>query len=111
MTNHVFLRPSRGSLSLLAITLVALALTLSNGFAKPANSDKSSAPESKFTTLDGARIHYMNYGKGHVAFLLIEVRTMKGDTWRENAPALAKRMRLFAFYWRGPAQCEKPQTT
>src|ERR1044072_1251116 len=111
MTNHVFLRPSRGSLSLLAITLVALALTLSNGFAKPANSDKSSAPESKFTTLDGARIHYMNYGKGNDALILIHGWTMNVDNWRDNVADLAKRNRVIAIDLPGHGQSDKPQTT
>lgn len=112
MINHFFLRPLRPrNFSLLAVTMIALALTLSSGFAKSAKSDKSSGPESKFTTLDGARIHYVNYGKGKEALILIHGWTMNVDNWRENVADLAKRNRVIAIDLPGHGESDKRQTT
>jgi pimeloyl-ACP methyl ester carboxylesterase len=112
MTNYFFLRQLRPrNLIFLAVTLIALGLTLSSGFAKSSRSDKSSGPESRFTTLDGARIHYVNYGKGKEALILIHGWTMNVDNWRDNFSDLAKRNRVIAIDLPGHGQSDKPQTT
>jgi pimeloyl-ACP methyl ester carboxylesterase len=76
-----------------------------------AKGDKSPAAESRFTTLDGARIHYVNYGKGKEALILIHGWTMNADNWRDNVAELAKRNRVIAIDLPGHGQSDKPQTT
>jgi pimeloyl-ACP methyl ester carboxylesterase len=115
MINHFYLRQlssldlMRRSFIFLAITLTALTLTASSGSAT-GKSDKSPAAESKFTTLDGARIHYVNYGKGKEALILIHGWTMNVDNWRDNVADLAKRNRVIAIDLPGHGQSDKPQT-
>jgi hypothetical protein len=41
-----------------------------------AKDDKSATGESRSTTLDGARIHYVNYGKGNEALVLVHAKTV-----------------------------------
>jgi hypothetical protein len=71
--------------------------------------DKSAAGESRFTTLDGARIHYVNYGKGSEALVLIHGWTCNLDNWRDQIPDLAKRNRVIAIDLPGHGQSDKPQ--
>src|SRR5947209_9300966 len=101
MTNklrHVFL----------AITfLLASVMALS---ALEISSNKSANGESHFTTLDGARIHYVNYGKGSDALLLIHGWTCNLDNWRDQFADFAKRNRVIAIELPGHGQSDKPQT-
>lgn len=76
-----------------------------------ARDDKSATAESRFTMLDGTRIHYVNYGKGSDALVLIHGWTMNVDNWREQIPALTKRNRVIAIDLPGHGQSDKPQTT
>lgn len=73
--------------------------------------DKSSAGESRFTTLDGARLHYVSYGKGSEALVLIHGWTMNVDNWRDQIPDFAKRNRVIAIDLPGHGQSDKPQLT
>jgi len=94
--------------------LVLIALSLFGTMpatARAAKDDKTSAAESRFTTLDGARIHYVNYGKGKEALILIHGWTMNVDNWRDNVAELAKRNRVIAIDLPGHGQSDKPQTT
>ncbi len=64
-----------------------------------ANEEKSATGESRFTTLDGARIHYVDYGKGSEALVLVHGWTCNLDNWRDQLPDFAKitySMDLFA---------------
>ncbi|HUS09134.1 MAG TPA: alpha/beta hydrolase [Pyrinomonadaceae bacterium] len=94
------------------VLLLALAITPSRrlevGFARD---DKNVTAESHFTTLDGARIHYVNYGKGSEALVLIHGWSMNVDNWRDQMPAFAKRNRVIAIDLPGHGQSDKPQTT
>lgn len=76
----------------------------------PAKDDKS-AGESRWTKLDGAKIHYVNYGKGNEALVLVHGWTQNVDGWRDQAADLAKRSRVIAIDLPGHGQSEKPQTT
>jgi len=76
--------------------------------AKP---DKAVVAQSKFTTLDGARIHYVNYGKGNEALVLIHGWTMNVDNWRDQIPAFSQRNRVIAIDLPGHGMSDKPQTT
>lgn len=95
--------------------LLAAAFFLLAVAASPAvtsnRADKSSAGESRFTTLDGARIHYVNYGKGSEALLLIHGWTMNADNWRDQISDFAKRNRVIAIDLPGHGESDKPQLT
>lgn len=121
--------------------LFTLALFLILDIASPAKTagqtqDKNAAPtsgessgeieaESRFATLEGARIHYANYnrdssarGKGKAkagndeeALVLIHGWTMNNDSWRAQVPTLVKRNRLLVLDLPGHGQSDKPKTT
>ena len=71
--------------------------------------EKSATGESRFTSLDGARIHYVNYGKGDEALVLIHGWTCNIDNWRDQFPDFAKRNRVIAIDLPGHGQSDKPQ--
>src|SRR5207245_4852032 len=71
----------------------------------------NSTGESRFAKLDGARIHYVNYGKGSDALLLIHGWTQNADAWRDNVADFAKRNRVIAIDLPGHGQSDKPQVT
>src|SRR5258708_23507534 len=73
--------------------------------------EKKPTAESRWTTLDGARIHYVNYGKGSEALVLIHGWTCNIDNWRDNVPDFAKRNRVIAIDLPGHGQSDKPQVT
>ena len=92
----------------------ALALTIASAVnlsARATTADQSSAGESRFTKLDGARVHYVNYGKGSEALILIHGWTMNVDNWRDQVPELAKRNRVIAIDLPGHGMSDKPQVT
>lgn len=76
-----------------------------------AKEKKGPTAESRFTTLDGARIHYVNYGKGSEALVLIHGWTCNLDNWRDQMPDFAKRNRVIAIDLPGHGQSDKPQIT
>jgi pimeloyl-ACP methyl ester carboxylesterase len=69
------------------------------------------AAESRFTTLDGARIHYVNYGKGNDALVLVHGWTSNLEFWNAQMSELAKRNRLIAIDLPGHGLSDKPQIT
>jgi len=73
--------------------------------------EKNPRAESRFTKLDGARIHYVNYGKGSEALVLIHGWTCNIDNWRDQVPDFAKRNRVIAIDLPGHGQSDKPQVT
>jgi pimeloyl-ACP methyl ester carboxylesterase len=75
------------------------------------NDEKAPAGESRFTTLDGARVHYVNYGKGSEALVLIHGWTMNVDNWRDQIPVFAKGNRVIALDLPGHGRSDKPQIT
>lgn len=87
----------------------ALTIVLAIGSEAIAHKDSGSAGESRFTTLDGARIHYMTYGKGREALVLIHGWSCNLDYWRDSIPDLAKRNRVIAIDLPGHGQSDKPQ--
>ena len=98
--------------------VLALAMGLSGertpAGASPAHGDSTRADkiltaESRFTMLDGERIHYVNYGKGSEALVLIHGWTCNLDNWRDQMPEFAKRNRLIAIDLPGHGQSDKPQ--
>ena len=100
----------------LALTIVfMLGLVLSHDIwggtstSAKTNDEKGETAESRFTTLDGARIHYVNYGKGSEALVLIHGWTCNIDNWRDNMPEFAKRNRVIAIDLPGHGLSDKPQ--
>src|SRR6266436_3424174 len=75
------------------------------------SSKNSATGESHFTTLDGARIHYVNYGKGSEALVLIHGWTMNLDSWRDQVSDFAKRNRVIVIELPWHGQSDKPQIT
>ena len=73
--------------------------------------ERSQIAESRWTTLDGARIHYVNYGKGSEALVLIHGWTCNLDNWRDQFSVFAKRNRVIAIDLPGHGQSDKPQIT
>src|SRR3989442_15252664 len=77
----------------------------------PVNHAQDARATSRFTRLDGARIHYVNYGKGDEALVLIHGWTCNLDNWRDQFPDFAKRNRVIAMDLPGHGQSDKPQVT
>jgi pimeloyl-ACP methyl ester carboxylesterase len=67
--------------------------------------------ESRFAKLDGTRVHYVNYGKGNEALVLIHGWTQNADAWRDNVGDLVKRSRVLVVELPGHGQSDKPQVT
>lgn len=109
MTNklsHVLQSMGTAPLRWCAALLLALILA-------PAAFAEKSAPKrkSRFTKLDGARIHYVNYGKGREALVLIHGWTSNLEFWRDQISDLAKRNRVIAIDLPGHGLSDKPQIT
>ena len=108
----------RPSLSRLLLFAVILLVTVAVGYSRtettpafPGHSAallKDAAGESRWTTLDGARIHYVNYGKGSDAIVLIHGWTMNVDNWRDQFADFTKRSRVIAIDLPGHGQSDKP---
>jgi pimeloyl-ACP methyl ester carboxylesterase len=64
---------------------------------------------SRFTTLDGARVHYVNYGKGNDAIVLIHGWTCNLDNWHDQIPDLAAKYRVIAIDLPGHGKSDKSQ--
>ena len=76
-----------------------------------ARSAKGATADSRFATLDGMRVHYVNYGKGSEALVLIHGWTCNVDNWRDQIPDFARRKRVIAIDLPGHGQSDKPQIT
>lgn len=135
-TQHDLLRAvplqHRLTLVVLALTLMVAAAQLSgfqafsanaaNATAKTPNSSaaaagslsqdqKKPAGKSRFAKVDGSRVHYVNYGKGDDALVLIHGWTMNEDSWRDQIQDFAKRTRVIAVNLPGHGQSDKPQVS
>jgi pimeloyl-ACP methyl ester carboxylesterase len=66
---------------------------------------------SHFAKLDNARIHYVNYGKGDKALVLIHGWTQNIDAWRDQINDFARRNRVIAIDLPGHGESDKPQVT
>jgi pimeloyl-ACP methyl ester carboxylesterase len=73
-----------------------------------ASDDKNVTGKSKFAKLDGAKIHYVNYGKGSDALVLIHGWTMNVDNWRDQIQDFASRYHVIAIDLPGHGQSDKP---
>lgn len=65
--------------------------------------------ESKYATLNGAKVHYQSYGQGSDAFVLVHGWSCDLGHWKYQIPDLAKRGRVIALDLPGHGQSDKPQ--
>lgn len=86
-----------------------LALAFGLGATLTAAAQDIAAGQTHFAKLDQARIHYVNYGKGDDALVLIHGWTQSIDAWRDNIPELASRYRVIALDLPGHGKSDKPQ--
>src|SRR6266567_7689722 len=77
----------------------------------PVNHAQDARATSRFTRLDGAKIHYVNFGKGDEALVLIHGWTCNIDNWRDQFADFAKRNRVIAIDLPGHGKSDKPQVT
>jgi pimeloyl-ACP methyl ester carboxylesterase len=67
--------------------------------------------DSKFATINGAKVHYKSYGEGANAFVLVHGWSSNLEAWGYQIPDLAKRGRVIALDLPGHGQSDKPQLT
>src|SRR5258705_3607908 len=91
------------------LTIAGLAFVLVGAPAATAQKASTATGESRYATLDGARIHYRNYGKGREALVLIHGWSCNLDNWRDQVPDFAKRNRVIALDLPGHGQSDKPE--
>jgi pimeloyl-ACP methyl ester carboxylesterase len=89
--------------------LFGLVFVLVNSQAASAQKESTVAGKSHYATLDGARIHYQDHGKGREALVLIHGWTCNLDYWRDQVPDFAKRNRVIALDLPGHGQSDKPE--
>lgn len=65
-------------------------------------------PESRFAKFQGKRVHYVNYGLGNEALVLIHGWTQNADAWRDNISDFANRSRVIVIDLPGHGQSDKP---
>jgi pimeloyl-ACP methyl ester carboxylesterase len=94
-----------------ALLLVTSIATPNQALAATDKNDKIPKAESHRAKLDGARIHYVNYGKGDEALVLIHGWTQSADAWRDNVADLAARSRVIVVELPGHGQTDKPKVT
>ncbi|HEX6043855.1 MAG TPA: alpha/beta hydrolase [Pyrinomonadaceae bacterium] len=88
-------------LSFVALTLLLVAIPIA-----------AKDGESKYATLEGAKIHYQSYGgNGKDAFVLVHGWGCQLGYWKYQIPELAKRARVIALDLPGHGQSDKPQIT
>ena len=90
----------------LFLTLICLPLLAATAGAQ---GSKQPPAESRYASLDGARIHYESYGKGREALVLIHGWSCSIDYWRDLIPDLSKRSRVIAIDLPGHGLSDKPQ--
>ncbi len=67
---------------------------------------------SRYAKLDASRVHYLDYGKGGEAIVLIHGWGGSLDLWSEHIPTLRRtRNRTISISLPGHGQSDKPQTT
>jgi pimeloyl-ACP methyl ester carboxylesterase len=96
---------------LLGFTIIFAFALLAQPHTDSNKEEKTATGESRFTTLDGARIHYVNYGTGSEALVLIHGWTCNVDNWRDQFADFAKRNRVIAIDLPGHGLSDKPRVT
>lgn len=102
-------RRSQGEWMLLLVLSIVVASVCVP--AAQAQQPSTPQPQSRYAKLDGARIHYQDYGKGREALVLIHGWTQGVDSWRDQVPDLSKRSRVIAIDLLGHGESDKPPLT
>src|SRR5450432_3080526 len=86
-------------------------LLLSLGYALLIYAAQAKSPEAtaRFANLEGVRVHYSDYGKGDVALVFVHGWNCDESVWKNQAPALAQKMRVITIDLPGHGQSDKPQ--
>ena len=89
---------------LVAVALLVLAssLVFAFGAAEPKG-------DSRFVELEGAKVHYTSYGSGETALLFVHGWACDETVWKQQAPALAGKMRAITIDLPGHGQSDKPE--
>lgn len=79
----------------------------------PLHSARAESPEasSRFANLDGIKVHYTNYGSGDTALLFVHGWNCDESVWKNQAPALARKIRMILIDLPGHGQSDKPEMT
>jgi pimeloyl-ACP methyl ester carboxylesterase len=88
-----------------------LALSNKTDAGRTNHADNPATGQSRFAKLDDARVHYINYGKGDEAVVLIHGWTQSADAWRDNVADLSARHRVVVVELPGHGQSDKPKVT
>jgi len=94
-----------------AVAFIFAVAVSSSDYLHVTSAEANPKAESRWAKLDNAKIHYVNYGKGDEALVLVHGWTQNVDGWRDQAIDLAKRNRVIAIDLPGHGQSDKPQTT
>lgn len=65
---------------------------------------------SKFTETNGIKTHYLQWGEGEKAIVLLHSLSDTADVWKDFAPLLSKDYRIIAPDRRGVGKTEKPSS-
>lgn len=100
---------SRRRLRAFLVALFCAAALALSADATPAPADKAGAGRSRFTKLDGMRVHYTDAGRGDEALVFVHGWTCNLSFWRWQTPAFASRTRVIALDLPGHGESDKPQ--
>jgi pimeloyl-ACP methyl ester carboxylesterase len=67
------------------------------------------SPESRFAQVDGAKVHYTNYGAGENALVFVHGWSCDETFWAAQASALGGKFHLITIDLPGHGQSDKPQ--
>jgi pimeloyl-ACP methyl ester carboxylesterase len=65
--------------------------------------------EPHFIEVDGAKVHYTNYGEGDMALVFVHGWSCDETVWNGQAPALAEKIRTITIDLPGHGQSDKPR--
>ncbi|MBI4752681.1 MAG: alpha/beta hydrolase [Acidobacteria bacterium] len=92
----------------LLIGLIACIYLNTDTFVLAGEPTLETAP-SKFTKLDGNKIHYKEFGKGKTALVFVHGWTCNLNFWKYQVPAVTKDAHLIAIDLPGHGQSDKPE--
>lgn len=96
---------------LLFATAIAFVVATGGTGVSPVTHAQDARGASHFAKLDNARVHYVNYGKGDEALVLIHGWSQNTDAWRDQIAEFAGRYRVIAVDLPGHGKSDKPRFT
>jgi pimeloyl-ACP methyl ester carboxylesterase len=86
-------------------------LLLSLGCALLIGTTRAKSPDvsAHFAKLNDIRVHYTDYGQGEVALVFVHGWNCDESIWKNQAPALAQKMRVLTIDLPGHGQSDKPE--